>query len=485
MALDDKQIDLFIENMKKKRQLRKSFDVSNNDIQKDTFHQVPYGFPAYELSWSVFILLGMILLIFLDGTIWRLLALASLGIGLYCYYSTYKDRQAISAMGFDDIEFAFSSELARILDNNEIYFTDSNGNVKGVPAVLMRFREDKRFIDIKLLADGVYTKKVPDLMKSLENVSSLDYPLIASNKDEDGIEYYTFQLKKARKGKLNNFLYLMDNLPKDTISIGKDVIWNYVKEPHLLLTGNTGSGKSYSLMSVLAQFAYRVRQVKPGLEGAYGDILILDPKRGPQLQAFSNLMGANYFTTPGQIAGALKKAVQVMNDRYELISKEVGTSLTKANMSASELGYSPYVVAIDEYSALIAEADSKTAKEIESYVKQIIQKGRAANIVYIQAQQRPSKEGGLSGDVKLNFGLKIALGNFDNLSYSMIFGSQGDNSLPKIVDKVGHGYYYFSSEGWDSPRELYTWEYSIKSIQDFIGSDNFYKLPKKETSKEN
>lgn len=223
------------------------------------------------------------------------------------------------------------------------------------------------------------------------------------------------------------------------IPLDKDKSWYWWLDPNGQISGPRGSGKTFMIYYVLLSFAKR---------GA--DIYICDPKRS-DLSSLrfcfpEHLQDSHVATTPGKICKILRELTETMNQRYEdyftTDTLEIGSTALEANLR-------PVVVFIDEILALVEE-DSKIAKEVEIYLKQIILKGRQAGIYAIISSQRLATDT-LNGVIRENCGLRILLGKVQAESYKMGLGFS-EAELPRARTGTGQGYIFLDGQGWAVPK---------------------------------
>ena len=204
-------------------------------------------------------------------------------------------------------------------------------------------------------------------------------------------------------------------------AIGKDisgapVVGELNKMPHLLIAGQTGSGKSVMINTLLTSLLYRNSPSDMKL-------ILVDPKQ-VEMAPYSEIphLLTPVIVEPEKTISALKWAVNEMERRYTLLAEEkvrdiksyndkikkrgghVSVEDEDGNMQEVDEGTMPYVViVIDELADLMMVA----ARDVEALVVRIAQKARAVGIHLVLATQRPSVDV-ITGLIKANIPARIA-----------------------------------------------------------------------------
>lgn len=170
-----------------------------------------------------------------------------------------------------------------------------------------------------------------------------------------------------------------------------DITLNLEKAPHVLIAGQTGSGKSVLQNAMIASLLmnYTPNELQ---------LVLVDPKRS-ELTQFAGIphLLTDVVTTAEKAALTLSYIENVMEERYSTLSK-----MGKQNGKGI---YSNIVIVIDELADLML---SSYKKSIETSLTRIAQLGRAANIHLILATQRPTVNV-VTGLIKANVPTRIAL----------------------------------------------------------------------------
>lgn len=169
-------------------------------------------------------------------------------------------------------------------------------------------------------------------------------------------------------------------MTKQGLRLMKDVYWDFIKQPHLLIGGGTGGGKTVLLMILL----YGLTPI--------ADIDICDPKQS-DLSSFSDvpIYQGHIFVTKEEIVNCLKDNVSEMEERYRYMKSRPDFV---AGMNFSKFGLRPKFIIFDEWAALMAklEGNYQLQQQVNQYLTQLVLEARQAGIFVIMAMQRPDGE---------------------------------------------------------------------------------------------
>ena len=249
--------------------------------------------------------------------------------------------------------------------------------------------------------------------------------------------------------------------------VGKPVIVDLAKMPHLLVAGTTGSGKSVGINAMILSLLFKStpEQVR---------LIMIDPK----MLELSVYDGIPHLLTPvitdmKDAANGLRWCVGEMERRYKLMSglgvrnlagfnkkvtdaKKVGRPildpswksdpmLLEEEQSAPELVPLPrIVVLVDE----LADMMMVVGKKVEELIARIAQKARAAGIHLVLATQRPSVDV-LTGLIKANIPTRLSFMVQSKVDSRTILGEGGAEQL------LGHGDMLFLPPGGGVPTRVH------------------------------
>jgi len=189
---------------------------------------------------------------------------------------------------------------------------------------------------------------------------------------------------------------------KITVPLGLDVaghakVGDLTKMPHVLIAGQTGSGKSVCINSWIASILFRASPQEVRM-------IMVDPKR-VELTPYNGIphLLTDVIVEPEKVLSALKWAVKEMEDRYKKFT-EVGVKNIEGYNNLSGFQQMYYIIIfIDE----LAEIMLFSPSEVEDNVCRLAQMARAVGIHLVLATQRPSVNV-ITGLIKANIPSRIS-----------------------------------------------------------------------------
>ena len=217
------------------------------------------------------------------------------------------------------------------------------------------------------------------------------------------------------------------------LQLMKDVTWDYIEEPHLLIGGGTGGGKTVVLMTII----YALAKI--------GFVDICDPKNS-DLAGLKKIpvFHGRVYTSKEDIIQCFKENVAFMEKRYELMST---SPKFQAGKNFTHYGMTPKFILVDEWAALMAKIDRDYSlqSELMEYLSQLVLEGRQAGVFIIFAMQRPDGEF-IKTALRDNFMKRLSVGHLESTGYDMMFGDANKTKEFKKLDEIngvkvkGRGY---------------------------------------------
>ncbi|PIE60322.1 MAG: cell division protein FtsK [Desulfobulbus propionicus] len=206
--------------------------------------------------------------------------------------------------------------------------------------------------------------------------------------------------------------------------IGRPIIADLAKMPHLLIAGATGAGKSVAINAFIASILYKATPEEVRL-------LMIDPKR-IELSVYDDIPHLLHpVVVEAKMASrALIWAVREMERRYKLLEELRVKSFDSYNQLAEEK--LPYIVVIvDELADLMMVA----SKDVETSIARLAQMARAAGMHIILATQRPSVDV-LTGLIKANFPTRISFKVSSKVDSRTVLDGSGAEHLLGMGDML-------------------------------------------------
>jgi S-DNA-T family DNA segregation ATPase FtsK/SpoIIIE len=211
-----------------------------------------------------------------------------------------------------------------------------------------------------------------------------------------------------------------------TVWLGKDIAGKAIgtdlaKQPHILVAGTTGSGKSGCVNAMLSSILLHAspHEVK---------LVLVDPKQ-VELNHYESIphLITPVVTNPRVAANVLANLIKEMEERYSIMSMARARNLVELNKVRSERGERPlpYILCvIDELADLMMVAPA----DVEDAIIRLAQKSRAVGIHLVLATQRPSADI-ITGMIKANVPARIAFAVSSQTDSRVILDSNGAESL--------------------------------------------------------
>jgi DNA segregation ATPase FtsK/SpoIIIE-like protein len=220
---------------------------------------------------------------------------------------------------------------------------------------------------------------------------------------------------------------------------GVPYVTDITKMPHLLIAGQTGSGKSVCINSLICSLL--MTRTPEELR-----LILVDPKK-VELAIYEGIphLLSPVVTESKEAVKALYWATQEMDRRYRLLSKIEGTrNLDSFNTRIAAGKYKEGILTEDERKPLpfiviivdeLADLMITASKDVETLIQRIAQLGRAAGVHLIVATQRPSVDI-ITGPIKANLTSRISFRTIQSTDSRTILGHVGAEKLLGMGDML-------------------------------------------------
>ena len=187
-----------------------------------------------------------------------------------------------------------------------------------------------------------------------------------------------------------------------------DIFVDMAEQPHLLIAGATGSGKSVIVNGIITTLL----QLKQPSEAQF---ILIDPKR-VELSPYRKLPHTiKYASEPQDMLNALRYAMQICDTRYKTMQKRGERKYSGGDV---------YVI-IDEWADLM----TTQRREVAPLIQRLAQVGRASKVHVILCTQTPIAKV-IPTEIKCNFDSRVGLRTRSAQDSRNIIGKTGLEMLP-------------------------------------------------------
>ena len=357
------------------------------------------------------------------------------------------------------------AKLAFFLKENGYTYTKKvkteSGTVDKVTFPTVYLKQNRYDLEIAFkMAGNRFQDKFKKIGSDLETTFFMDFMEV-----QDDIKFKTY--KMAYSAFLNRIKVTDVEYSDKGIQLMKNLYWNPIDDPHLLVCGGTGGGKTVLLRTLIRAMA------------KVGVVDICDPKQADfvtmsEQKAFEGRISYQV----EDIVSMIERAVQIMFARYAYMREKREENGDKDLKKFYEYGLEPYFLVCDEYNALCAMLDFQTRQRLDNAMGQFLLLGRQAGCFAVIAMQKPSRED-LGSKLQANINFRISVGRLDEVGYDLAFGEVNRNKEFKYVKYLGgkrvYGRGYASVYG-EVAREFY----SPLLEKGFSFTDEYEKIERRE-----
>lgn len=316
-----------------------------------------------------------------------------------------------------------------------------SGTVDKVKFPTVYLKQNRYDLEVAFkMAGNKFQEKFKKIGSELETTFFMDFM-----EAQDDIKFKTYKL--AYSAFLNRIKVTDVNYSDKGIQLMKNLYWNPVDDPHLLVCGGTGGGKTVFLSTLILAMA------------KVGVVDICDPKQADfaimlEQKAFEGRISYEV----EDIVSMIERAVQIMFARYAYMRQKREENGDKDLKKFYEYGLEPYFLVCDEYNALCAMLDFRTRQRLDNAMGQFLLLGRQAGCFATIAMQKPSRED-LGSKLQANINFRVSVGRLDEVGYDLAFGEVNRNKEFKYVKYLSgkrvYGRGYASVYG-EVAREFYS-----------------------------
>lgn len=238
--------------------------------------------------------------------------------------------------------------------------------------------------------------------------------------------WQAFAVSKSRIDKTgNHFEFIINNVsdsnrliiqsvkelkPKKSyiLKIQNGLNWNLAKAPHALIAGDSGSGKTAILMTLIVQ-----------LMAGGSTIYVVDPKT--EFTFLESILPKDSVVREfSDVLNLLEKVNQEMDKRNRLIAEAIKDKGVMG-LTGADLNMKPIVIVMDEVGSLVANIDNKELKRFTGLMTRLVQMGRSSLTNLIITTQQPNAQV-ISTAIRDQLSLRVLMGSPSPELKRMVFG---------------------------------------------------------------
>ena len=195
---------------------------------------------------------------------------------------------------------------------------------------------------------------------------------------------------------MKNTINLVPDATLYASGILKYIKWNYEKNPHMVIFGSTGSGKTYLLKILLARIGKHIPDA---------ELVVCDYKSDDD---FTFLDGLSNFYRFDKCMDGLERAVQLLHERQHGQNKDRHF----------------FCLVFDEWASFLNNLDKKSAEYAKQSLAVLLMLGRSYNLHVIVSQQR--LDASYFNSSRDNFSVICGMGTLSKESVQMMFSDYKD-----------------------------------------------------------
>lgn len=441
-----------------------------------------YGWSRLIITFLVYYYIGAIISAFLNP-----LAFWILFLGLYFYTrvkneSLHKklfdpinrilnkrnDRSSEELNHEDNYLIEIKDLLFRIIYENGLFLTEK-GFVKYSPACVIEINKHEK----KLLSVSIERLNDVNLGKKIEKlelpISSAFGEVLTFNSTASTVQY----ILKPNVEILDLNAALENSRINENIYLNGIYDWNFNKNPHGLVVGATGSGKTmmlnYLIKNLMENFNAIVYLADTKMVDFHYFLDLEENVRKGLKYHWDEALGFDDFQIYGKDSASIFKVLRQVEHELK-VRQEYLIKYKMRNYKEAKGEIPPLFWFFDEYTSVInCFTDKKMSAEFEKRLRDLMSRARAFGIYIVFGMQRAQADI-LDSFLREQVNFKMVLGSNNNDSYRMVFGTTDVEYQSKTV---GTGYYLLSGMvrplGFDG---IDLTDLNANSFNDLINDEN-------------
>ncbi len=326
---------------------------------------------------------------------------------------------------------------------------------KKTPKIIKKINTDDKLQMVCYVPEGISINSFEKHKTELESAFKMPINMLKNDN-------YTITLESIKQINFKEFLPLQ--LKPYELQLCNNITINMNKFPHLLLGGDTGTGKSRVLLSILTQLINKHENI---------DLYMLQVRKN-DLGVFKKCKQVKTFSrTIDEVLQSLIVLDEELQRREKLIDNFIGIyNVEDYNKRYPDKAMNYTYVIVDEFSFLnVSRGDSKEEKIIKQqclkYIKSIVNVGRSSGVFLITSLQKPTADS-IPSDIKSQLVTRVSMRIQDGPTSQVVLGTDEATKLKEreIIIKTNQTQYGYS----------YTIEHNL--VKNYIKESIVYTKPK-------
>ncbi len=287
-----------------------------------------------------------------------------------------------------------------------------------LPKISFSFKNDYSSGVLRIRNTLKFDRKLDDIVMS----SGLGKFIVDNHYVTDDGNFYIYELLNGTTSfklifnSFDDFLEYSKKVPPYKLFLDKR---SEIRLQHTLLVGMTGSGKTYSLYSLLLQMLNK---------NVSYHLYLADPKGSSLAVIGASIAPKSTAVSMQEITAQLTVFVDMMHQRKADLKEHLKG---KVDADYSDFNLEPHIFIFDEYAsfaAVLASCEKKERDRVKALLYEIILQGRQLGFFLFLVMQK-SDATLIETALRDNIPLKIVLGNSEQQTYITAFGAGVD--IPK------------------------------------------------------
>lgn len=310
--------------------------------------------------------------------------------------------------------------FARFLFENRYYYEKKRDGKMSYRFPRIYIKQNKFDLEISFeLAGSKFQQKFKQIGGDLELTFAMDF---METEDDERFKMYRMAYS-ALMSRID--VRSVDFDYSKGVRLMENFYWDFTSDPHLLVAGGTGGGKTVFLRSIVLCLS------------KIGIVELGDPKRADFVPlGKTKVLKDRVHIDTEAIISALERTSRLVSERNDYMNQKMDEMGENDLRKFHEYGLDPYFLVIDEINAFMTSLDYKQRARAEVALTNISLLGRQSGVNLVLAMQKPTLDD-IPSKVRDNMNMRIVVGRLSDTGYEMMFGDVNRTKEFKFMKYVG------------------------------------------------